>query len=163
MPENAAENDDAAAKSEDQTGATPENDSKQNEALGATGKAALIKEREARKAAEKRAAELENRLRSIEDSGKSEAQKQAEALSRMQSELSEIRAEKARLEVASSKGIPSELLAGPGDDLEAYADALLQWHTSSTPKRLVVDADGKHPNPVPAQTGDWLRNQFIRK
>lgn len=93
-----------------------------------------------------------DKLHEIEESSKSEAEK----LEAAQRELAEIRAEKARLEVASEKGVPAALLAGPGDDLEAYADALMKWRGEQAktdepeaPKSTPVPTIGK----VPARTG----------
>jgi hypothetical protein len=110
---------------------------------------AEAKKWEKRAKANKTAAE---RLREIEESSKSEAEK----LEAAQRELAEIRAEKARLEVASAKGVPAELLAGPGDDLEAYADALAKWRGEQArpdepeaPSVSMAARVGK----VPARTG----------
>lgn len=132
-------------------GATPPAD----EPLGEPGKTALLKERDTRKAAEKRASEAEARLRELEDAGKTEAQKQADALKRAEAELESIRAEKQRLEVASSSGVPADLLAGPGDDLDAYAAALLEWRGSVKQEAPRAAMSGPVPTigKVPERTG----------
>lgn len=96
-----------------------------------------------------------DKLREIEEASKSEAERLAEA----QRELAEIRAEKERLEVASAKGVPPELLAGPGDDLEAYADALMKWrgHQQEQARQSsggVVPGVGKMPESNGAATLD---------
>ncbi|MDK9644772.1 hypothetical protein FAM15346_001838 [Propionibacterium freudenreichii] len=115
--------------------------------LGEAGKAALDREREARRSADKRASELEARVYQLEDAGKTEAQKQADELKRTQSELETLRGEKARLEVASATGVPVDLLAGPGDDLDAYAQALNAWRDKQSEKPAAPAVDTPSPSP----------------
>ena len=97
------------------------------DALGDAGKKALASERAARKAAEKRAADLAARIKEAEDVGKSEAQKQAETLASLQADLAVLRAEKERAEVAAATGVPVDILAGPGDDPAVWAEQVKAW------------------------------------
>lgn len=104
-------------------GATPE-----TEPLGAPGLAALKSEREAVKAAEKRAADAEARIKEFEDRDKSEAEKSAEALAQAKAELAELTVAKTRAEVAAAKNVPASLLTGSTqEELEASADALVAF------------------------------------
>lgn len=140
----------------DETPVTPEsvNDipdgadgAKPDEPLGEGGLKALNAEREARKAAEKAAADALAKIKEFEDRDKSEAQKQQEALEKAQRELAELTAAKTRAEIANTKSIPADLLAGPAssaqEDLEAFADALIAF--KGQPQRLVVPNEGKTP------------------
>ncbi|MDO4888154.1 MAG: hypothetical protein Q3979_05565 [Actinomycetaceae bacterium] len=112
----------AAASATPETGTPADGDQ-----LGEAGKRALDREREAHKAAAKRAAAAEAKLRELEDAGKTEAQKQAEELQRAKAELAEAKALASRLTVAADTGIPAGILAGPGDDMDAWVKALLDW------------------------------------
>lgn len=104
-------------------GATPE-----TEPLGEAGIAALKSEREARKAAEKAAADAIARIKEFEDRDKSEAEKQQEALAAARAELAELTVAKTRAEVAAAKGVPANLLSGSTqEELEASADALIAF------------------------------------
>ncbi len=68
------------------------------------------------------------RLAEIEESQKSEAQKQQEALEKAQRELADLTVAKTRAEVAAAKGVPAALLTGETqEELEAAADALLDF------------------------------------
>lgn len=129
----------------------PEADgAKPGEPLGAPGIAALKSEREAKAAAEKRAAAAEARLKEIEDQGKTEAQKQAERLAEIERENAGLKSAKARAEVAAAKGIPATIIAGPAsdtaDDLEAYAQELLAWKGTQAPQgTYTVPVSGQRP------------------
>lgn len=116
------------------------------EPLGEAGIAALKSEREARKAAEKAAAEAQARIKEFEDRDKSEAQKQAEALAEAQARLAELTVAKTRAEVAAAKGVPASLLSGSTqEELEASADALIAFKGTQEPQRLYVPNEGKSP------------------
>jgi len=125
-------------------GATPE-----AEPLGAPGLAALKSEREAKAAAERRAADAEARLKAIEDKDKSEAERQAEALAAARAELAELTVAKTRAEVAAAKGVPVALLSGSTlEDIEAAADALIAFRGEQSPTdraTLVIPDEGGHP------------------
>lgn len=72
-------------------------------------------------------AEAARRLAEIEDAAKNEAEKTAERLAKAEAERDEAQALAKRLEVAASAGVPAEFLAGPGDDIEAFAASLKEW------------------------------------
>lgn len=120
------ENETVTEASPETEGATPV-----VEELGEKGVAALKAEREARKAAEKASTDMAARLKEFEDRDKSEAQKQQEALEAARTELAELTVAKTRAEVAATKGVPSELIAGPAstsaEDVAAFADALIAF------------------------------------
>lgn len=80
------------------------------------------------------------RLHDIEESQKTEAQKQADALATAQRELAEAKAARAVAEAAAKTGVPVELLNGPGDDPEAYARALSKWRGEAAPKATATDS-----------------------
>ncbi|RLP12258.1 hypothetical protein [Propionibacterium australiense] len=67
------------------------------------------------------------RLDEIEEASKTEAQKQADALAASEARAKAAEARAAALEVSNETGIPVDLLAGPGDDLKAYAERLAAW------------------------------------
>lgn len=104
-------------------GATPD-----AEPLGAPGLAALKSEREAKAAAEKRAAAAEARIKEFEDRDKTEAERQADALAQARDELAKLTIAKTRAEVAAAKGVPAALLTGSTqEELEASANALVAF------------------------------------
>lgn len=118
------------------------------EPLGAPGLAALKSERDAKAAAEKRAAAAEARVKEFEDREKTETQKQQEALDKAQRELAEVTLAKTRAEVAAAKGVPAGLLTGDTQEaLEASADALIAFKGDKQPDRLVVGGEGGTPTP----------------
>lgn len=74
------------------------------------------------------------RLAEIEEASKSEAQKQAEAFANLQAENARLQAEALRSQVAATKGVPADLLAGTTEEeLNAAADRLLEFRGTSTP------------------------------
>ena len=116
-------------------GATPTTG---GDTLGDAGKRALDAERQARKAAAREAADLRKQLDDLRNAGKSDAEKQAAAIASIQDELSQMKAERAqmkaerdRLALSAATGVPVDLLAGPGDDPEAWAKALTDWKSSA--------------------------------
>lgn len=130
----------------------PEADgAKPDEPLGAPGLAALKSEREAKAAAEKRAAAAEARLKEIEDAGKTEAEKAAERLAEIERENAGLKSAKARAEVAATKGVPVDLIAGPAsdsaEDLEAFAERLIAFRgeQQTAPATYTVPASGQRP------------------
>lgn len=104
---------------------------KPDEPLKEPGLAALKAERERANAAEKAVKDALAKVREFEDRDKTESQKQQEALEQAQRELAELTVAKTRAEVANTKQIPTELLAGPAsgsaEDLESFADALIAF------------------------------------
>ena len=134
----------AAPEARADEGATP------NEPLGEPGLAALKSERDARKAAEKAAADALAKVKEYEDREKTEAQKQQEALEKAQRELAEVTIAKTRAEVAAAKGVPAELLSGSTqEELEASAERLINWRgAQQTPPeqgRFIIPAEGGQP------------------
>lgn len=87
-----------------------------------------------------------DRLAQIEESQKSEAQKQQEALEKAQRELAELTVAKTRAEVAAAKGVPANLLSGgTQEELEASADALIAFRGEPAPQKLIIPNEGKSP------------------
>lgn len=120
---------------------------KTDEPLGAPGLAALKSEREAKAAAEKRAADAEARIKEFEDAQKTEAEKQADRLAAIERENVELRSAKTRAEVAAAKGVPAGLLTGSTqEELEASADALIAFKGAQEPQKLYVPNEGKSPD-----------------
>lgn len=89
------------------------------------------------------------KLAEIEESQKTEAQKQAEKIADLEKKAARAEALETRYNVATEKGVPAELLAGPGDDVEAFADALLKWRGAAEApaekKDTTVPTIGKEP------------------
>ena len=91
------------------------------------------------------------RLKEIEDGEKSELQKAEDRIAALEKQTADLEAEKQKAEqtalrstVASDKGVPAHMLQGTTkEELEAFADELIQFRGNST------------PSPVPASgTGD---------
>lgn len=116
--------------------------------LGDAGKRALTEERAARKAAEKAKADLEVRLKELEDKDKTEAQKAADRASTAEKRADEAEARALRLEVATAKGLtPAQskrLVGATKEELEADADDLLDTFKPS-------DDKGKPPGGKPTE------------
>lgn len=104
-----------------------------DEPLGDTGKKALLSEREARKAAEKLAADREARIRELEDATKSEEDKRNERFQRLeesektsQATITGLESKLLRYEVAAAKGLDLKaalrLQGSTKEELEADAD-----------------------------------------
>lgn len=119
---------------------------------------------------EKRAkenADKAKRFDEIEEASKTEAQKQADALAKLQAENEELRVAKLRSDVAAAKSdpskgisIPAELLTGTTEaELEASADALLAFK-GETPKAGTADAQGKRGEDIPDKTKQITREQL---
>ena len=107
--------------------------------LGDGGKKALSAERDARKAAERTAAELTTRLKQFEDANLSELERTKKAAEESAAELAKLRSENVRNKVAIDKGVPADLvefLTGDTEgDIAAKADLLLaRLNTPGTPK-----------------------------
>lgn len=115
--------------------------------LADAGKKALDAERKAKRDAERRAGELEARLRQIEDRDKSDTQRLADQLTAAVTRAETAEHAASRLRVAIAKGLPADLadrLRGDSDsELEADADALLAM---VAPK---VDDAARAPGPRP--------------
>ncbi|URN11362.1 hypothetical protein LUW77_03470 [Streptomyces radiopugnans] len=100
------------------------------ESLGDAGKKALQEERRKARAAEKRLAEMESRLKEFEDRDKTEAQKLAEARTAAEQRASQAEQELMRYRVAAEKKLPAELAArlrgSTPEEMAEDADSLLE-------------------------------------
>lgn len=108
--------------------------------LGEGGKKALSAEREARKAAEKTAADLKARLDEIEQANLSDIEKAQAAAKAATDRLAEIEATSLRQKVAIEKGVPAKwvdrLRGTTEEELSADADLILAdvQQSPTTPK-----------------------------
>lgn len=119
---------------------------KVDEPLGAPGLAALKSEREAKAAAERRAATAEARIKEFENRDKTDEQKRSEEADELRRENAELKSAKTRAEVAAAKGVPANLLSGSTqEELEASADALIAFKGEVQPQKLIVPNEGKTP------------------
>jgi hypothetical protein len=139
------------------------------DALGDAGKKALDAERREKRAAEKRAADLEARLKEFEDRDKSEAQKLTERAEAAERRALEIESHAVRLEVAAEKGLtPAQakrLVGSTRDELLADADELLATFAPAEPSEQVVpslDLGTRGGTPMPLN-GDPLEKALRRK
>ncbi|TPG05581.1 hypothetical protein EAH85_12680 [Curtobacterium flaccumfaciens] len=129
--------------------------------LGEAGKKAIAAERDARKAAEKTAADLKAQLDKIEQANLSDlekAQKRAEAAEKA---LQTTQSESLRLKIAAKHGLTGDavdLLHGSDEaDLEARAARIAAL--TKAPGGPVVPGQGKQPtNTASDNANDWLRN-----
>lgn len=98
--------------------------------LGDAGKKALDAERREKRAAEKRAAELEAKLKEFEDRDKTESTRAVERAEAAEKAAAAAEARALRLEVASEKGLtPAQakrLVGETREELEADASELLE-------------------------------------
>jgi hypothetical protein len=109
-----------------------------------------------------------SKLAKYEESQKTEAQKQADRIAELEAKAAQADALKARYEVAAAKNVPADLLAGPGDDVEAFADALIKWRDGAVkaadkapdakPKGQPVPSIGKEPG----RTGNLTIDEQIK-
>lgn len=87
-----------------------------------------------------------SKLTEIEEANKTEAEKVAERLAAAEKRAVELEAKATRAEVAAAKGVPMGLLSGSTkEELEASADALIQFKGESGSKALHVPSEGKSP------------------
>jgi cell division septum initiation protein DivIVA len=97
--------------------------------LGDAGKKALDAERREKRAAEKRAADLEARLKEFEDRDKTETTRAVERAEAAEKAAAAAEARALRLEVASEKGLTpahaKRLVGETREELESDADELL--------------------------------------
>ena len=125
--------------------------------LGDAGKKAIAAEREARKAAEKSAADLKAKLDQIEQANLSELEKAQLAAKTAQDELAALTRQNLRNSVALAKGVPADLaefLTGDTEDeLNAKADTLLARLNAPTTPRPDL-SQGPKGGGGPATTGD---------
>lgn len=98
-----------------------------------------------------------------EESQKTEAQKQQEALAEAQAKLAELTVAKTRAEVAAAKGVPVELLSGgTQEELEAVADALIKFKGEQT-NRLHVPGEGNSPSRQITNEQEFVGELFRRE
>lgn len=107
----------------------PDAGAEADEPLGEAGKQALVNERKAAKAAEKRAADAEARIKEFEDRDKSDAQKLQEERDAAVTERDTLRTQTLRRDVADEKGLTAaqakRLVGTTREELEADADDIL--------------------------------------
>lgn len=144
-----------------QEGATPNDVA---EGLGEGGKKALSAEREARKAAEKAAAELKAKLDEIEQANLSDLEKAQQAAKAAQDRLAEMEATSLRQKVAIEKGVPAKwvdrLRGDTEEELAADADQILAdiQQSPTTPKPDL--SQGSQGTPQPATAADKFAAAF---
>ena len=98
--------------------------------LGDAGKKALDAERRDKRAAEKRAADLEARLKDFEDRDKTEQERLTERAAAAEKRAEDLEVRALRLEVASENGLTAaqakRLVGGTREELESDAKELLE-------------------------------------
>ena len=101
------------------------------------------------------------KLAEIEEANKTEAEKQAERFAEMERENSELKRKNALAEAANTAGVPVAILAGPGEDPEAYARALLDWKGAQEPAGSTPGSDNPAPkgDPVPSVGGNGPKDR----
>lgn len=112
----------------------PKPDPDPDDGLGDKGKKALEAERKARRDAEKKAQDLETRLKELEDKDKSDGERLADKLAAAEKRATDAEAKALRYEVAAEKGVKPRWLAGTTrEELEAAADEYLTDHPPADP------------------------------
>lgn len=142
-----------------------------NEPLGEAGKQALVKERAAAKAAEKRAADAEARIKEFEDRDKSDAQKLQEEHDAAIAERDTLRTQTLRRDVADEKGLTAaqakRLVGSTREELEADADDILTAFPVAPTNRFGGDVNQGHRGDAPTtpaqQFGAFLTEQLRNK
>jgi len=119
--------------------ATADADVQDTPDLGDAGQKAIKAEREARKIAERTAADAVAKLKSFEDANLSELERTKKAADEAASELAALRIENVRNRVALAKGVPADLIefltGSTEDEVTAKADVLMsRLGSSGTPK-----------------------------
>lgn len=138
------EPDDGGQNPEDKTpdNGPPKDDKTDDEPLREPGKKALAEEREARTAAEKRAADLEKKVREFEDRDKTDDEKKdarikelEQLLAERDTELTKSKVEQTRRDVASETNVPVDLIKGKTrEEMEASAKKALDWRGTGSKK-----------------------------
>lgn len=96
------------------------------------------------------------RLAEIEEAQKTETQKSQERLEAAEKRAAELELRSIRAEVAAAKGVPAALLTGSTqEELEAAADALIEFRGEQKPPSLHIPAEGSAPV---ALNGDGLES-----
>lgn len=131
--------------------------------LGEAGQKAIKAERDARKAAERTAADLAAKLKSIEDANLSDLERAQSAAAEAAQELAALRIENVRTKVAIEKGIPADLIeflsGSTEEEVAAKADILIaRLNTSGTPKPDL--SQGAKGTTTQGTTGDLFARFF---
>lgn len=104
-----------------------------------------------------------SKLTEIEEANKTEAEKVAERLAAAEKRAVELEAKATRAEVAAAKGVPIGLLSGSTkEELEASADALIQFKGESGSTTLHVPNEGKSPTAQVDSKKQFAKNLFGR-
>lgn len=104
-----------------------------------------------------------SKLTEIEEANKTEAEKVAERLAAAEKRAVELEAKATRAEVAAAKGVPIVLLSGSTkEELEASADALIQFKGESGSTTLHVPNEGKSPTAQVDSKKQFAKNLFGR-
>jgi len=97
----------------------------------------------------------------LENANKTETERAQAALAEAQAQLVELTAAKTRAEVAAAKGVPAGLLSGSTQaDLEASADALIQFRGEKADTSLVIPNEGNSPRPAPSDEKAFVSELF---
>lgn len=131
--------------------------------LGDAGQKAIKAERDARKAAERTAADLAAKLKSIEDANLSDLERAQSAAAEAAQELAALRTENVRTRVALAKGVPADLIdfltGSTEEEVAAKADILIaRLNTSGTPKP--DPSQGAKGTTIQGTTGDQFARFF---
>ncbi|MFB8368578.1 hypothetical protein ACFC25_04350 [Pseudarthrobacter sp. NPDC055928] len=131
--------------------------------LGDAGQKAIKAERDARKAAERTAADLAAKLKNIEDASLSDLERAQSAAAEAAQELAALRIENVRNRVALTKGVPADLIefltGSTEEEVAAKADILIaRLNTSGTPKP--DPSQGAKGSTTKKSTGDMFEDFF---
>lgn len=109
--------------------------------LGDGGKKALDAIRAEKRAAEKRAKDAEDQLKTLQDKDKSESERLTEKVTQLEKDLTAATARADRFEVALDKGLDmtraKRLTGTTREELEADADELITWTAGKDDKPAV--------------------------
>lgn len=131
------------------------------EGLGEGGVKALAAEREARKASDKLATDLAQKLKAFEDRDKTDAERQSEETETLRRENAELKSGALRSTVAATKGVPAALLSGSTQaELEASADALIAFRGDKSSTPLLVPTEGKSPSKQTSSESEFVGALF---
>lgn len=105
-----------------------------------------------------------DKLKTFEESQKTEAQKAQERLDAAEKRAVELELKADRAEVAAAKGVPVELLNGSTrEELEAAADALIKFKAANEEQQRRVPNTWDRPSnggSVADQFADWSSSNF---
>ena len=113
-------------------------------------------------------ADAANKLKALEDANKSEADKTAERLAQAEQRAVALEVKAHRAEVASTTGVPVNVLAGPEDGtpeaLAAFAELVIAYtEQTGKPRAPKVDPNqGRQGSSGPKTTADSF-TEFFRK